>query len=183
MRSRRSWRRARRCATCSSTGTTRFARLRVDLDQDKARALGLAPADVAFVTQTFMNGATLSQLREHEDLIDIVARAVPSERLNLDTLKDVNLYTREGTVVPLSQVARVRIRARRAGAVAPQPRHGDHRARGRQGRRARRVGRRSEIRPQLKDIEAKLPSGYRIDVGGAVEESDKANRRWRRCSR
>ena len=82
--------------------------LRVDLDQDKARALGLAPADVAFVTQTVMNGATMSQLREHEDLIDIVARAVPSERLDLDTLKDVNLYTREGTVVPLSQVARVR---------------------------------------------------------------------------
>ena len=61
-----------------------------------------------FVTQTVMNGATLSHLREHEDLIDIVARAVPSERLDLDTLKDVNLYTREGTVVPLSQVARVR---------------------------------------------------------------------------
>ena len=33
-----------------------------------------------------------------------------------------------------------------------------------------------EIRPLLQDIEAKLPFGYRIDVGGAVEESDKANR-------
>ena len=63
---------------------------------------------MGFVTQTVMNGATMSQLREHEDLIDIVARAVPSERLDLDTLKDVNLYTRQGTVVPLSQVARVR---------------------------------------------------------------------------
>src|SRR5512145_3287649 len=82
--------------------------LKVDLDQDKARALGLAPADVALVTQTVMNGATLSHLREFEDLIDIGARAVPSERLDLDTLKDVNLFTRQGTVVPLSQVARVR---------------------------------------------------------------------------
>jgi multidrug efflux pump subunit AcrB len=62
--------------------------LRVDIDQDKARTLGLAPVDVALVTQTVMNGATLSQLRQHEDLIDIVARAVPSERLNLDTLRD-----------------------------------------------------------------------------------------------
>ena len=79
--------------------------LKVDLDQDKARALGLTPADVSLVTQTVMNGATLSQLREREDLIDIVARAVPGERLNLDTLKDINLYTRQGTVVPLSQVA------------------------------------------------------------------------------
>ena len=61
--------------------------LRVDIDQDKARALGLAPADIGFVTQTVMQGATMSQLREHEDLVDIVARAVPSERLDIDTLK------------------------------------------------------------------------------------------------
>ena len=149
--------------------------LRVDLDQDKARALGLAPADVAFVTQTFMNGATLSHLREHEDLVDIVARAVPSERLNLDTLKDVNLYTREGTVVPLSQVARVRYeleepvlwRRNRDMAITVRADVKD----GEQG-----VSVTQEIRPMLKDIEAKLPSGYRIDVGGAVEESDKANR-------
>jgi multidrug efflux pump len=149
--------------------------LKVDLDQDKARALGLAPADVAFVTQTFLNGATLSRLREHEDLIDIVARAVPSERLNLDTLKDVNLYTREGTVVPLSQVARVRYeleepvlwRRNRDMAITVRADVKD----GEQG-----VSATQEIRPMLKDIEAKLPFGYRIDVGGAVEESDKANR-------
>jgi multidrug efflux pump len=149
--------------------------LKVDLDQDKARALGLAPADVALVTQTFMNGATLSQLREHEDLVDIVARAVPSERLNLDRLKDVNLYTREGTVVPLSQVARVRYeleepvlwRRNRDMAITVRADVKD----GEQG-----VSVTQEIRPMLKDIEAKLLSGYRIDVGGAVEESDKANR-------
>ena len=149
--------------------------LRVDLDQDKARALGLAPADVAFVTQTVMNGATMSHLREHEDLIDIVARAVPSERLDLDTLKDVNLYTREGTVVPLSQVARVRSeleepvlwRRNRDMAITVRADVKD----GEQG-----VSATQEIRPLLKNIEAKLPFGYRIDVGGAVEESDKANR-------
>ena len=149
--------------------------LKVDLDQDKARALGLAPADVAFVTQTFMNGATLSHLREHEDLIDIVARAVPSERLNLDTLKDINLYTRKGTVLPLSQVARVRYaleepvlwRRNRDMAITVRADVKD----GEQG-----VSVTQEIRPMLKDIQAKLPFGYRIDVGGAVEESEKANR-------
>jgi multidrug efflux pump subunit AcrB len=149
--------------------------LRVDIDQEKARTLGLAPADVAFVTQTFMNGATLSQLREHEDLVDIVARATPSERLNLDTLKDVNLYTREGTVVPLAQVARVRFeleepvlwRRNRDMAITV-------RADVKDGEQA--VSATQSIVPQLKEIEAKLPSGYRIDVGGAVEESDKANK-------
>ncbi|MGZ8273913.1 MAG: efflux RND transporter permease subunit, partial [Burkholderiaceae bacterium] len=149
--------------------------LRVDLDQDKARALGLAPADVALVTQTVMNGATMSQLRENEDLVDIVARAVPSERLDLDTLKDVNLYTRQGTVVPLSQVARVRYeleepvlwRRNRDMAITVRADVKD----GEQG-----VSATQEIRPLLKDIEAKLPFGYRIDVGGAVEESEKANK-------
>src|SRR5207344_1477938 len=149
--------------------------LKVDLDQDKARALGLAPADISLVTQTVMNGATLSQLREHEDLIDIVARAVPDERLDLDTLKDVNLFTRQGTVVPLSQVARVKYeleepvlwRRNRDMAITVRADVKD----GEQG-----VSVTQEIRPQLKDIEAKLPFGYRVDVGGAVEESDIANR-------
>jgi len=149
--------------------------LRADIDQDKARALGLAPADIAFVTQIFMNGASLSQWRDHEDLVDIVARAVPSERLNLDTLKAINLYTRDGTVVPLSQVARVRDvleepvlwRRNRDMAITVRADVKD----GEQG-----VSATQSIVPQLKDIQAKLPFGYRIDVGGAVEESDKANK-------
>jgi multidrug efflux pump subunit AcrB len=149
--------------------------LKVALDQDKASALGLTPADVSLATQTVMNGATLSQLREHEDLIDIVARAVPQERLSLDTLKDINLYTRQGTVVPLSQVAQVRSeleepvlwRRNRDMAITVRADVKD----GEQG-----VSVTQEIQPLLKDIEAKLPSGYRIDVGGAVEESDKANK-------
>jgi len=149
--------------------------MRVEIDQDKARALGLAPADVGFVTQTVMNGAPMSHLREHEDLIDIVARAVPAERLDLDTLKDVNLFTRGGTVVSLSQVARVRYeleepvlwRRNRDMAITVRADVKD----GEQG-----VSVTKEIQPHLKDIEAKLPFGYRVDVGGAVEESDKANR-------
>ena len=149
--------------------------LRADIDQDKARALGLAPADIALVTQIFMNGATLSQWRDKEDLVDIVARAVPSERLNVDTLKSINLYTRDGTVVPLSQVAHIRYeleepvlwRRNRDMAITVRADVKD----GEQG-----VSTTQSIVPQLKPIEAKLPSGYRIDVGGAVEESDKANK-------
>ncbi|HEY2164065.1 MAG TPA: efflux RND transporter permease subunit, partial [Gemmatimonadaceae bacterium] len=149
--------------------------LRVDIDQDKARTLGLAPVDVGLVTQTVMNGATLSQFRDHEDLVDIVARATPSERLNVDTLKDINLYTRDGTIVPLSQVAHVRYeleepvlwRRNRDMAITVRADVKD----GEQG-----VSATQSIVPQLKPIEAKLPFGYRIDVGGAVEESDKANK-------
>ncbi|WP_060511575.1 efflux RND transporter permease subunit [Pseudomonas sp. NBRC 111124] len=149
--------------------------LKLELDQDKANLLGLTPADVALATQTVTNGATLSQLREREDLIDIVARAVPAERLTLDTLKYINLYTREGTVVPLSQVAKVRTeleepvlwRRNRDMAITVRADVKD----GEQG-----VSVTQELQPLLTDIQAKLPSGYRIDVGGAVEESDKANK-------
>jgi len=148
--------------------------LKVELDQDKARALGLTPSDVNLVTQSVMNGATLSQLREHENLVDIVARAVPQERLDLETLKDVNIYTRAGTVVPLSEVAKVKYeleepvlwRRNRDMAITV-------RADVKDGEQA--VSVTKEIKPLLKDIEAKLPAGYRVDMGGAVEESEKAN--------
>jgi len=149
--------------------------LKVELDQDKARALGLTPADVNLVTESVMNGATLSQLREHEDLVDIVARAVPKERLDLNTLKDVNIYTRAGTVVPLGEVAKMKYeleepvlwRRNRDMAITV-------RADVKDGEQA--VSVTKEIKPLLKDIEAKLPAGYRVDMGGAVEESDTANK-------
>jgi multidrug efflux pump subunit AcrB len=149
--------------------------LKVEVDQDKARALGLTPAEMTLMTQAVMNGATLSQLREGEDLVDIVARAVPEERLKIDTVRDVNLYTRQGTVVPLSQVARVETvleepvlwRRNRDMAITVRADVKD----GEQG-----VSVTQSIRPALKEIEAGLPFGYRIDVGGAVEESAKANK-------
>lgn len=149
--------------------------LKLELDQDKARALGLTSADVSLVTQSVLNGAPLSQLRDQDDLIDIVARAVPGERLNLDGLKDINLHTRAGTVVPLSQVASVRYeleepvlwRRNRDMAITVRADVKD----GEQG-----VSVTQEIVPLLKVIQAKLPSGYRVDVGGAVEEADKANK-------
>jgi multidrug efflux pump subunit AcrB len=149
--------------------------LKVELDQDKARALGLTPADVNIVTQSVMNGATLSQLREHENLVDIVARAVPKERLDLDTVKDINIYTRTGAPVPLAEVAKVKYeleepvlwRRNRDMAITV-------RADVKDGEQA--VSVTKEIDPQLKDIRAALPAGYRVDVGGAVEESDTANK-------
>jgi len=149
--------------------------LKIDVDQEKARALGLAPADIQLILRSITNGATLSYLREHEDLIDIMARAVPAERLNVDAIKDVNVFTRKGTVVPLSQVAHVRAvleepvlwRRNRDMAITVRADVQD----GEQG-----VSVTKEIQPRLKEIEAQLPAGYRIDVGGAVEESDKANK-------
>ena len=148
--------------------------LGVKLDQEKVRALGLSPAEVAMATQSLMQGSTLTQLREGEELIDVVARAIPSERLDVETLKDINLYSSQGTVVPLSQIATVQQeleepvlwRRNRDMAITVRADVMDG---------AQAVSVTQAITPLLKEIEATLPSGYRIDVGGAVEESNKAN--------
>ena len=150
--------------------------MKVELDQDKARALGLTPADVSLVTQTVMNGATLSQLREREDLIDIVARAVPERTPRTSTRSRTSTSTRARArwcrcrrwrSVRYELEEPVLWRRNRDMAITVRADVKD----GEQG-----VSVTQEIRPLLKDIEAKLPSGYRIDVGGAVEESDKANK-------
>ncbi|MGY3868004.1 efflux RND transporter permease subunit [Aeromonas crassostreae] len=148
--------------------------LGVQLDQEKVRALGLSPAEVAMATQSLMQGATLTQLRDGEELIDVVARTIPSERLDVETLENINLYTAQGTVVSLSQIATVRHeqeepvlwRRNRDMAITVRADVVD----GAQG-----VSVTKAILPMLKEIEGNLPSGYRIDVGGSVEESDKAN--------
>jgi multidrug efflux pump subunit AcrB len=148
--------------------------LRIALDQDKVRALGLSASEVALATQSLMQGAPLGQMREGEELVDIVGRAVRRERLDIDTLRNVSLYTRQGDVVPLAQVATVKSeqeepvlwRRNRDMAITVRADVVDG---------AQAVTVTKAIQPLMREIEAKLPSGYRIDVGGAVEESDKAN--------
>ena len=79
--------------------------MRVELDQDKVRLLGITSADVGAMTQMVLSGAPVTQIRRGEDLIDVTLRAAPEERLALERLGDINLFTRSGAVVPLSQVA------------------------------------------------------------------------------
>ena len=148
--------------------------LRVALDQDKARWLGITSADVAAMTQTVLSGVPVTQIRRGEDLIDVTLRALPEERLALERLGDVNLFTRTGAVVPLSQVATltptfeepVLWRRNRDMALTVRADVID----GVQGPAAT-----SRIWPSLQPIVDSLPSGYRIEIGGAFEETQKSN--------
>ena len=148
--------------------------LRVALDQDKARLLGITSADVAAMTQTVLSGAPVTQIRRGEDLIDVTLRAAPEERLALERLGDVNLFTRTGAVVPLSQVATltptfeepVLWRRNRDMALTVRADVLD----GVQGPAAT-----SKIWPTLQPIVDSLPAGYRIEIGGAFEETQKSN--------
>jgi multidrug efflux pump len=148
--------------------------IRLEVDQDRARALGLTPQDVAQTLQTLLSGFTVTQYREGIEKIDVVARAVPAERLDLDRLPGLTVATRNGVVVPLAQIARLHyefeepILWRRNRDLVLTAR-GDIV----DGVQAPDVS--NEVRAKLKDIAGALPHGYRIETGGAIEESVKAN--------
>jgi multidrug efflux pump len=148
--------------------------IQLEVDQDRARAIGLTPQDVAQTLQTLLTGFTVTQYREGIESIDVVARAVPAERLDLDRLPGLTISTRNGVAVPLSQIARIKyqyeepILWRRNRDLVLTVR-GDII----DGVQAPDVS--NEVAPKLQPIKDALPYGYRIETGGAIEESAKAN--------
>jgi multidrug efflux pump len=148
--------------------------IRLEVDQDRARALGLTPQDVAQTLQTLLSGHTVTQYREGIEHIDVVARAVPSERLELDRLPALTIVSRNGVAVPLSQIARLNyeyeepILWRRNRDIVLT-------ARGDIVDRVQAPDVSKEVEAKLRDIKDALPYGYRIETGGSIEESVKAN--------
>jgi multidrug efflux pump len=145
--------------------------VRIDVDQDKARLLGLSSQDVAQTLQTLLQGVTVSQYRENLDLIPIVLRAEAAERHDLGDLANVTVRGATGRMVPLSQVATVRpvleeAYFERRGRVPALTVRGDV-----SGAQAPDVT--AEILPLLQPIKAALPAGYAIETAGAAEESGK----------
>jgi len=154
--------------------TEQVKSIRLEVNQDRARALGLTPHDVAQMLQTLLSGHTVTQYREGIEHIDVVARAVPAERLELGRLPTLTITARDGVAVPLSQIARLHyeyeepILWRRNRDLVLTVR-GDVV----DGVQAPDVT--TELRPRLQSIKDALPSGYRVETGGAIEESAKAN--------
>jgi multidrug efflux pump subunit AcrB len=148
--------------------------IRLEVDQDRARALGLTPQDVAQTLQTLLSGFTVTQYREGIEQIAVVARAVPSERLALGHLPTLTVATRNGVPVPLSQIARLNYefeepilwRRNRDTVLTARGDIVDH-------VQAPDVSK--EVLPKLQAIKDALPYGYRIEAGGSIEESGKAN--------
>jgi multidrug efflux pump subunit AcrB len=146
----------------------------VQLDQDRIRALGLNGTDVANSLQTLLSGVTVTQFRDGTDLIDVVVRAPEAERSDPATLADLTLLLPLGQAVPLRQVAEIAY-----GSEEPilWRRNRDMvltvRADIVPGIQAATVT--AQILPELQGIIDTLPAGYRIETGGAVEESAKAN--------
>jgi len=149
--------------------------LKLMLDQDKARALGVSSQALAKAAQTILSGTTVAQFREGTELIDIALRQPFEERAVMSRLADANIPTASGRSVPLSQLVKVELgwepgvvwRENRDYTITVQSEVRD----GVQGPTVTR-----QIDPQLDGLRAQLPPGYSIDVAGAAEESAKAGR-------
>jgi multidrug efflux pump subunit AcrB len=148
--------------------------IRLEVDQDRARALGLTPQDVSQTLQTLLSGYTVTQYREGIEHIDVVARAVPAERLELGRLPTLTVTTRNGVAVPLSQIARLHYeyedpilwRRNRDLVITVRGDIVDN---------VQAPDVTNEVLPKLDAIKQALPYGYRIETGGSIEESVKAN--------
>ncbi|MCW2244069.1 efflux RND transporter permease subunit [Azospirillum canadense] len=147
-------------------------RVRLEVDTTKARALGISKQDLSNALQLLLNGMPVTQYREGTELIGVVLRTTPEERLDLSRLGELNIRTGRGDAVPLSQVASVRYELEepvlwRRGRETTMTVKGDVTG----GIQAPVVS--QQLNAQFDAVRATLPVGYAIAMGGAIEESAK----------
>ena len=147
--------------------------IKVDVDQDRARALGISSQQLSNTINAMLSGTRITQLRDNTYLVDIIARAVPEERAKLETLRNLMLNASDGRNVPLSQIATLSYgleppliwRRQRLPTITVQ-------ADVVPGVEATTVVK--QLDPAIAAFRSKLPPGYRIVVGGVIEDSAKA---------
>jgi len=146
--------------------------LRLDVDQDKARALGVSSQSIAQAARTINVGSNVGQYRDGDKLIDIVLRQPLEERNAITDLANAYVPTTVGRSIPLAQIAKAEFvwepgvlwREGRDYAATVQ---GDI-IEGLQGATVT-----AQLDPLFAPVRARMPAGYRIEVAGAVEESSK----------
>ena len=146
--------------------------LRLDVDQDKARALGVSSQSIAQAARTINAGTTVGQYRDGDKLVDIVLRQPLEERNAITDLANAYVPTSVGKSIPLGQIAKgtfvwepgVLWREGRDYAATVQ---GDI-IEGLQGATVT-----AQLNPLFAPVRARMLPGYRIEVAGAVEESSK----------
>jgi multidrug efflux pump len=152
--------------------------VRLEVDQAKARALGVTSQSIAQASRTLLSGAPVGQYRDGDKLIDIVLRQPLSERDALSDLNQAYVPTASGKSIPLMQIAKpvlgwepgVMWREGRQYAITVQSDISE----GVQGATVT-----AQLQPELKKLQAawvaKGQADYRIEVAGAVEQSSKGS--------
>ncbi|MBU0564729.1 MAG: efflux RND transporter permease subunit, partial [Gammaproteobacteria bacterium] len=149
--------------------------VRLNVDQDRARALGVTTAELSgFLRRTF-TGSSVSQFREDNELIEILLRGTERERLELSMLPSLAIPTESGRSVPLSQVATLEY-GFEEGVIWHRNRLPTVTVRADVYGEQQPAALVREIEPTLADIRDQLPGGYLLEVGGTVEDSERGQR-------
>ena len=149
--------------------------LRVQVDQDRVRQLGVSSKSLAEAINAVTSGMIITQVRDSIYLTDLVARSPNEQRESLQTLRNLQVSLDNGQTIPLSQVATIQYKLEQPSIwrrdllptitvqadVVP-------------GIEAKTVN--TQLAPALAELQTKLPAGYTIEVGGTVEESAKGLR-------
>jgi Cation/multidrug efflux pump len=147
--------------------------VRFEIDQARARQLGISSQDVANFLAMSLSGTTVTQYRERDKLIAVDLRAPKNERVQPDRIAQLAMPTPGGAAIPLAQLGTLHYgleygviwERNRQPSITVQA---DVRA-GAQG-----LDVTNAIDAKLADLRSQLPVGYRIEVGGSVEENQKA---------
>jgi multidrug efflux pump len=149
--------------------------IRLAIDQDRARVLGISTQELAQFLNTVLSGFPVTTFREGDKQIDVIARGAREERVYVSLLKDLAVPVGGGRTVPLAQIASlgygfeqgVYWRRDRLPVITVRSDLKD-------GIQAPVVS--QQVNAKLDAIRARLPFGYRIDVGGATEDSARGQR-------
>src|ERR1051325_9691513 len=148
--------------------------LRFIPDQDRLNLIGLSPAEVGRQLKFLLTGVAVTQVREDIRNVPIVARSAGRERLDPTRLADFSLMSRGGRQIPLDQVGHSEVRLEE-----PIMKRRDRtpvitiRSDINEATQPPEVSK--QVMKALQPLIASLPSGYRIEMGGSIEEAAKAN--------
>ena len=149
--------------------------VRLNIDQERARALGVSTADLSRFLQSSLTGSPVSQYREGNELIEILLRGGVSERQELGLLPSLAVPTDNGRSVPLSQIATLEY-GFEEGVIWHRNRLPTVTVRADIYSDAQPVSLTKQILPTLESIRESMPTGYLLEVGGTVEDSSRGQK-------
>ncbi|NTZ97026.1 efflux RND transporter permease subunit [Pseudomonas koreensis] len=147
----------------------------LNIDQDRARALGVSTANLAKFLQSSLTGSSVSQYREDNELIEILLRGTVHERTELSLLPSLAVPTDNGRSVALSQIATLEY-GFEEGIIWHRNRLPTVTVRADIYGKEQPATLVKQIAPTLDPIRAELPDGYLLDVGGTVEDSERGQK-------
>ena len=144
----------------------------IEIDQDRARQMGVSSVDLANFLNASVTGAVMNQYREKRELIEIRLRGDKSERVEVASLASLAVPTTKGTTVPLAQIAKIESRFEE-GLIWHRNRLPTITVRADIRTNLQPATVVQQLADKMQTLRADLPNGYLVEVGGTVEESAK----------